>query len=347
MLFPLASPIDKIVYGHRYHIYEWLLDAYVAICERKALISIEEGKRLGVTDVVTITHARHELQSRPMTPDDVRYIVWRACCSSLVEAPKLVELQTAHTAQAESAQIKPSLTAVPTTEWPLVNSIERASIGVPRALSPQEEIKQTVPENEEVKRESQEDYLSSYSQAYTTDSNIREDSGIKTPSKESFSLAQSLEDDENPTCVRKNASEIQPLSAKGDDMSNCRKTAPSRWQKHHDTSSMDIGSRNSILASESELEGGSKKELQALRDEIKALKDANRALSLYSSKIIDRIITQEGFDHILTVDYEPSGSTTTTTSPAARPNESKEESSQSLTVGHRDGLTRRRRTTRC
>ena len=45
-------------------------------------------------------------------------------------------------------------------------------------------------------------------------------------------------------------------------------------------------------------------EVDTLRNEIKSLKDANKALSLYASKIIDRIIAQEGFEHVLAVDYE-------------------------------------------
>lgn len=45
-------------------------------------------------------------------------------------------------------------------------------------------------------------------------------------------------------------------------------------------------------------------EVDTLRSEIKSLKDANKALSLYASKIIDRIIAQEGFEHVLAVDYE-------------------------------------------
>ncbi|PCH33825.1 hypothetical protein WOLCODRAFT_94269 [Wolfiporia cocos MD-104 SS10] len=45
-------------------------------------------------------------------------------------------------------------------------------------------------------------------------------------------------------------------------------------------------------------------DLDALRSEVKSLKDANKALSLYASKIIDRIISQEGFEHVLAADYE-------------------------------------------
>ncbi|KAG2159976.1 uncharacterized protein EDB93DRAFT_1217307 [Suillus bovinus] len=50
-------------------------------------------------------------------------------------------------------------------------------------------------------------------------------------------------------------------------------------------------------------------DLEALRSEVKTLKDANKALSLYASKIIDRIIAEEGFEHVLSVDYEKSPAT--------------------------------------
>jgi hypothetical protein len=63
-------------------------------------------------------------------------------------------------------------------------------------------------------------------------------------------------------------------------------------------------------------------EVDTLRTEIKSLKDANKALSLYASKIIDRIIAQEGFEHVLAVDYEPATPTATVASPdtSAGPN---------------------------
>ncbi|RXK37059.1 hypothetical protein M231_05647 [Tremella mesenterica] len=43
---------------------------------------------------------------------------------------------------------------------------------------------------------------------------------------------------------------------------------------------------------------------EALRAEVKQLREANKALTLYCSKIIDRIIAQEGFEQILSVDYK-------------------------------------------
>ncbi|KAH9847387.1 hypothetical protein C2E23DRAFT_742071 [Lenzites betulinus] len=56
---------------------------------------------------------------------------------------------------------------------------------------------------------------------------------------------------------------------------------------------------------------GSVNDIETLRSEVKSLKDANKALSLYASKIIDRIISQEGFEHVLAVDYDQVASPTT------------------------------------
>ncbi|KAI0652201.1 hypothetical protein C8Q79DRAFT_896807 [Trametes meyenii] len=55
---------------------------------------------------------------------------------------------------------------------------------------------------------------------------------------------------------------------------------------------------------------GSLNDIETLRSEVKSLKDANKALSLYASKIIDRIISQEGFEHVLAVDYDKVASPT-------------------------------------
>ncbi|KAF8602381.1 hypothetical protein BDV93DRAFT_557630 [Ceratobasidium sp. AG-I] len=57
-------------------------------------------------------------------------------------------------------------------------------------------------------------------------------------------------------------------------------------------------------------------ELEALRLEVKQLKDENKALTLYASKIINRIISQEGFEHVLSADYENEGKPKPKPSPA-------------------------------
>ncbi|KAI6044934.1 hypothetical protein EDC04DRAFT_2865442 [Pisolithus marmoratus] len=53
-------------------------------------------------------------------------------------------------------------------------------------------------------------------------------------------------------------------------------------------------------------------DIDALRMEVKSLKDANKALSLYASKIIDRIIAEEGFERVLAVDYDKGQKTPST-----------------------------------
>ena len=59
-----------------------------------------------------------------------------------------------------------------------------------------------------------------------------------------------------------------------------------------------------VSASESHDQVSSSNDVDALRVEVKSLRDANKALSLYASKIIDRIIAEEGFEHVLAADYE-------------------------------------------
>ncbi|EDR15031.1 uncharacterized protein LACBIDRAFT_300760 [Laccaria bicolor S238N-H82] len=60
-------------------------------------------------------------------------------------------------------------------------------------------------------------------------------------------------------------------------------------------------------------------DIDALRTEVKSLKDANKALSLYASKIIDRIIAQEGFEHVLAIDYDKEPRTPATAGPHSIP----------------------------
>ncbi|KAG8966079.1 hypothetical protein FRC03_012563 [Tulasnella sp. 419] len=64
-------------------------------------------------------------------------------------------------------------------------------------------------------------------------------------------------------------------------------------------------------------------DLRALRTEVKALKDANKALSLYASKILERIIAQEGFEHVLAVDYDKPRQESAKPKPAPPPPERK------------------------
>ncbi|KDQ53599.1 hypothetical protein JAAARDRAFT_91085, partial [Jaapia argillacea MUCL 33604] len=61
-LFPLASPVDKIVVGHQYDIPEWLQDAYIAVCERPEALTKKEGERLGLDEVIKISQLRQDVR---------------------------------------------------------------------------------------------------------------------------------------------------------------------------------------------------------------------------------------------------------------------------------------------
>jgi hypothetical protein len=105
---------------------------------------------------------------------------------------------------------------------------------------------------------------------------------------------------------------------------------PSRHKRgKKSTSSANGGRKVNSLASELAA-STTKSDMETLRSEVKALKDANRALSLYASKIIDRIIAQEGFEHVLSVDYEPQTPAANIAFPTVEPEKSKRGRSQSF-----------------
>lgn len=62
-IFPIATAVDKIVYGRLHSGLEgWLRDAYVELCTREQALSKEEGRKLGVDDVVSIAEIRQEIR---------------------------------------------------------------------------------------------------------------------------------------------------------------------------------------------------------------------------------------------------------------------------------------------
>ncbi|KDQ59002.1 hypothetical protein JAAARDRAFT_649995 [Jaapia argillacea MUCL 33604] len=80
-LFPLASPIDKIVVGIRYEVKEWLKDAYVAVCERSESLTKAEGERPGLDEVIKISSMRQEARTGAtlLPHQDVQDIVEAEC----------------------------------------------------------------------------------------------------------------------------------------------------------------------------------------------------------------------------------------------------------------------------
>ncbi|KZP06378.1 hypothetical protein FIBSPDRAFT_709812, partial [Athelia psychrophila] len=53
-----AIPVDKIVLGRRYGISDWLPGSYEAVCTRADPLTVEEGMKLGVEDIIKISAAR-------------------------------------------------------------------------------------------------------------------------------------------------------------------------------------------------------------------------------------------------------------------------------------------------
>jgi hypothetical protein len=48
------SALDRVVYGRRYNVEEWLTQAYLELCQRSKPLSLEESERLGMEDTVKI-----------------------------------------------------------------------------------------------------------------------------------------------------------------------------------------------------------------------------------------------------------------------------------------------------
>lgn len=93
-LAPIASPVDKIVLGRKHGIDEWLADAYMQVCNRLEALTYEEGVRLGMADVITISAIRHECNlGRPSEiippfgwlKDEINK--WFGLCESEVNSP--------------------------------------------------------------------------------------------------------------------------------------------------------------------------------------------------------------------------------------------------------------------
>src|ERR1700691_5219673 len=57
-LSSIASPVEQIMLSRRFNILEWLGNAYAQVCWRNEALTIEEGKLLGVKDVVKIAAIR-------------------------------------------------------------------------------------------------------------------------------------------------------------------------------------------------------------------------------------------------------------------------------------------------
>ncbi|TFY66973.1 hypothetical protein EVG20_g4114 [Dentipellis fragilis] len=93
----IASPVDKVVLGRTYGVDSWVVPGLVALCERPQYLAREEGRRLGVDDVIIIAAVREDMRSpksvaagRP-TRDKVRRMVEACLASHENTDPVLVE----------------------------------------------------------------------------------------------------------------------------------------------------------------------------------------------------------------------------------------------------------------
>ena len=66
---PLASPVDKILFGKDYNMREWIAEGRIELCRRERPIILEEAFRLGMAEVVNISTTRESIRSSEVPPE--------------------------------------------------------------------------------------------------------------------------------------------------------------------------------------------------------------------------------------------------------------------------------------
>ncbi|KAF8643575.1 hypothetical protein AX16_008963 [Volvariella volvacea WC 439] len=66
----VGLPVDKIALGRKFDITHWLREAYRNVCTRKDTLTKEEGRKLGVDEVVGIMEGRQLMFSKKMEAKD-------------------------------------------------------------------------------------------------------------------------------------------------------------------------------------------------------------------------------------------------------------------------------------
>jgi hypothetical protein len=81
-LFPITTPIDKIVLGRKYYadLSHWLEQAFIDVCIRNDPLKLEEARRLSVEDIVHIGEVRHLIRNQQLNSNQgqIRLHVIRA-----------------------------------------------------------------------------------------------------------------------------------------------------------------------------------------------------------------------------------------------------------------------------
>jgi hypothetical protein len=94
----IAPAIDKIKAGREFDVTEWLVDAYAEICMRDQPLSHEEGRCLGVDEVICLYKIRHECSAQIFKLDkkDAQQLVQRKMvATTLIEDSDASLLDTA------------------------------------------------------------------------------------------------------------------------------------------------------------------------------------------------------------------------------------------------------------
>ena len=123
-LAPIISPVDQVAFGEKYAVEAWLLPGFRALCSREESLTLEEGRRLGLENVIAIDCARQEIRDQMAARSTAALTTTHclACKSSDIytppspklhpslaqDPPSLVSFWTTGTSS------MPSLTALPT-----------------------------------------------------------------------------------------------------------------------------------------------------------------------------------------------------------------------------------------
>ena len=57
-LLRMTSPVDKLLLGRKYDVLGWVTSGYFSLCERAESLTMDEGRRLPLEDVIGISEAR-------------------------------------------------------------------------------------------------------------------------------------------------------------------------------------------------------------------------------------------------------------------------------------------------
>ncbi|KAI0673785.1 hypothetical protein C8Q78DRAFT_1018944 [Trametes maxima] len=58
----LATPVERILLARTYNFPAWLEQAYLSLCMREASLTLDEGTRLGMEDVILISDLRQRVR---------------------------------------------------------------------------------------------------------------------------------------------------------------------------------------------------------------------------------------------------------------------------------------------